>query len=147
MVYGSVRNTAKKDILIANGFDDIIEDDNYILKTDRTFDKILELVGPRSIKDSISHLNRFGIVCSAGQLGEKWYLEDFDPIMELKNDVYLTTFYSGNVDYERLQEMFRFIDENKVVIKPQKVFKLSEIRAAHEYLDSKEGFCKVVCTI
>ena len=102
-----------------------------------SFDKILELIGPCSIKDSLRHLNRFGIICSAGQLGEKWFLEDFDPIMELKNDVYLTTFYSGNVDYERIKELFDFIDENNVVVKPNKVFKLSEIKEAHEYLDSK----------
>ena len=102
-----------------------------------SFDKILELISPCSIKDSLRHLNRFGIICSAGQLGEKWFLEDFDPIMELKNDVYLTTFYSGNVDYERIKELFDFIDENNVVVKPNKVFKLSEIKVAHEYLDSK----------
>ena len=93
------------------------------------------------------HLNRFGIICSAGQLGEKWFLEDFDPIMELKNDVYLTTFYSGNADYERIKELFDFIDENKVVVKPNKVFKLSEIKEAHEYLDSKSGIGKVVCVV
>ena len=144
-IYASTQNITKKDILLANGFDDIILDDNYILKTDESFDKILELIGPRSIKDSLRHLNRFGIICSAGQLGEKWFLEDFDPIMELKNDVYLTTFYSGNVDYERIKELFDFIDENKVVVKPNKVFKLSEIKEAHEYLDSKNGIGKVVC--
>lgn len=112
-----------------------------------SFDKILELIGPCSIKDSLRHLNRFGIICSAGQLGEKWFLEDFDPIMELKNDVYLTTFYSGNVDYERIKELFDFIDENNVVVKPNKVFKLSEIKEAHEYLDSKNGIGKAVCVV
>ena len=146
-VYASTQNITKKDILLANGFDEIILDDNYILKTDESFDKILELIGPRSIKDSLRHLNRFGIICSAGQLGEKWFLEDFDPIMELKNDVYLTTFYSGNADYERIKELFDFLDENKVVVKPNKVFKLSEIKAAHEYLDSKSGIGKVVCVV
>ena len=146
-IYASTQNITKKDILLANGFDDIILDDNYILKTDESFDKILELIGPRSIKDSLRHLNRFGIICSAGQLGEKWFLEDFDPIMELKNDVYLTTFYSGNADYERIKELFDFLDENKVVVKPNKVFKLSEIKAAHEYLDSKSGIGKVVCVV
>lgn len=65
---------------------------------------------------------------------------------ELKNDVYLTTFYSGNVDYERIKELFDFIDENKVVVKPNKVFKLSEIKEA-QYLDSKNGIGKVVCVV
>lgn len=111
------------------------------------FDKILELVGPRSIKDSIKHLNRFGIVCSAGQLGEQWFLEDFDPIMELKNNVYLTTFYSGIVDFPSLREMFDFIEKYHVEAKPSKVFSLGEIQKAHEYVESKNGFGKVVCLV
>jgi len=40
-----------------------------------------------------------------------------------------------------------FIDENKVVVKPNKAFKLSEIKEAHEYLDSKNGIGKVVCVV
>lgn len=103
---GVMQNMSKKEILLERGFDEILEDKGYVLQTEETFDKVLELVGPRSIKDSIKHVNRFGIVCSAGQLGEQWYLEDFDPIMELKNDIYLTTFYSGLVDSSRLNEMF-----------------------------------------
>lgn len=137
----------QRDILMEQGFDEVLEDREYILQTDKKFDKILELIGPRSVKNSIGHLKRFGIVCSAGQLGEKWFLEDFDPIMELKNDSYLTTFYSGIVDDSRLQEMFDFIEKHKVEIKPAKVFALEEIRKAHEYVESTGGFGKVVCVI
>ncbi len=133
--------------MIKNGFDDIFEDVGYILQTDRKFTKILELIGPRSIKDSIKHLDRFGIVCSAGQLGEQWFLENFDPIMELKNDIYLTTFYSGIVDYSRLKDMFEFIDKYDVVVKPAKVFRLDEIQKAHDYVESKNGFGKAVCIL
>ena len=117
------------------------------MQTEETFDKVLELVGPRSIKDSIKHTNRFGVVCSAGQLGEQWYLEDFDPIMELRNDIYLTTFYSGLVDSSRLNDMFKFIDKYNVVARPSKVFNLNEIQEAHQYIESKKGFGKVVCLV
>lgn len=146
-IYGSTQNMSKKESLTASGFEDIFEDKDYTLQTEKKFDKILELVGPRSIKDSIKHLNRFGIVCSAGQLGEQWFLEEFDPIMELQNDIYLTTFYSGIVDSFRLKEMFRFIDEHNVTVNPSKVFRLDEIQKAHEYIESKKGFGKVVCLV
>ncbi|MGT2935956.1 zinc-binding dehydrogenase [Streptococcus castoreus] len=146
-IYGSTQNMSKKDLLIEKGFDDVILDENYVLNSEKTFDKILELIGPRSLKDSLKHLKSLGIICSAGQLGEQWFLEDFDPIMELKNNVYLTTFYSGNVDYDRLQEMFQFIDDNKVIVTPEKVFRLEEIQLAHEYLESKKGFGKIVCVV
>lgn len=146
-IYGSAQNISKREILLEIGFYEIFEDKGYVLQTEMKFDKILELVGPRSIKDSIKHLNRYGIVCSAGQLGEQWFLEDFDPIMELKNNVYLTTFYSGIVDFPSLREMFDFVEKYHVEAKPSKVFSLSEIQKAHEYIESKNGFGKVVCLV
>ena len=146
-VYGSTQTMAKRERLMESGFDDIFQDKEYTLQTEKKFDKVLELIGPRSIKDSIKHMNRFGIVCSAGQLGEQWFLDEFDPIMELKNDCYLTTFYSGMVDSSRVREMFDFMEDNHVVVKPNKVFRLDEIQKAHEYVESKKGFGKVVCIL
>lgn len=143
-VYASVRNTAKKAQLLDAGYDDLVIDDNGVLKTDATFTKILELVGPATIKDSLGRLQENGIICSCGQLGRKWYLEDFDPIMELQNNVYLTTFYSGNVSQEKLQEMLTYIEEEHADIRPEKVFDLENVKAAHDYLDSATAFGKVI---
>lgn len=143
-VYASVRNAAKKAQLLSVGVDDIVIDDNGLLKTDLTFTKILELVGPATIKNSIAHLEENGIICSCGQLGRKWYLEDFDPIMELQNNVYLTTFYSGNVSQEKIQEMLTYIEQEHVGICPEKVFDLENIKAAHDYLESSQAFGKVI---
>lgn len=143
-VYASVRNVAKKAQLLSVGYDDIVIDDNGLLKTDLTFTKILELVGPATIKNSIAHLEENGIICSCGQLGRKWYLEDFDPIMELQNNVYLTTFYSGNVSQEKIQEMLNYIEQEHVGICPEKVFDLENIKAAHDYLESSQAFGKVI---
>jgi NADPH:quinone reductase and related Zn-dependent oxidoreductases len=146
-VYGSTQNMSKREMLTSSGFDDILEDKEYILQTEKKFDKLLELIGPRFIKDSIKHLNRFGIVCSAGQLAEQLFLEEFDLIMELQNDIYLKIFYSGIVDFIRLKEMFNFIDEHNVAVKPSKILSLNEIQKAHEYLESKKGFGKVICLV
>ncbi len=146
-IYGSTNNLAKKEILIKEGYTNIILDVNHKLQTELMFDKVLELVGPISIKDSIKHLNEGGIVCNTGLLGGKWYLEEFDPIMELKNSVYLTTFYSGNVSKEKIQELFDYIKEYRVNVKPERIFRLKDIREAHDYLDDKKGFGKVVCVI
>lgn len=67
--------------------------------------------------------------------------------MELQNDIYLTTFYSGIVDSKRLNEVFCFLDEHNIEVKPNKVFGLNEIQKAHQYLDNKQGFGKVVCIV
>lgn len=65
-VVGSSRNLNKKEMLLKEGFDDLILDIDGTLNTNQCFDKILDLIGPFSIKDSISHLNEFGIICSSG---------------------------------------------------------------------------------
>ncbi|MCS4487440.1 zinc-binding dehydrogenase [Streptococcus sciuri] len=143
-VYASVRNTAKKAQLLDAGYDDLVSDDNGVLKTDVTFTKILELVGPATIKDSLGHLQEDGMICSCGQLGRKWYLEEFDPIMELKNNVYLTTFYSGNVSQKKIQKMLTYIEQEQVDVRPERVFDLETIQKAHDYLESDVAFGKVI---
>lgn len=96
-VVGAVRSLAKKDLLQQQGFDEIILDEKGVLQTEEKFDKILELVGPATLKNSFDHIQSAGIICNTGQLGGKWYVEEFDPIVEIKNNSFLTSFYSGNV--------------------------------------------------
>lgn len=140
----SVRHLDKKEKLLEAGFHQVILDREGKLETKQTFTKILELVGPATIKDSLDYLEEDGIICSTGQLGGQWYLEEFDPIEMLQKNVYLTTFYSGNVNQERLQDMFDYIRAYQVPVGPEKVFFIDDIQAAHSYLESKESFGKVI---
>lgn len=141
---GSTQNPTKKDWLKNHGYSDVIIEQKGILQTERTYTKILELVGPKTIKDSINHLDEFGIICSVGQLGEQWYLEEFDPIIDLQNNVYLITFYSGNVTSEQLQTMLMYIEKYRVSVEPHKVFRLTEIQDAHRYIEEGYAVGKVV---
>lgn len=145
-ISGSVRSLSKRERLLRAGFGRVLPDRNrkLILHDSDTFTKVLELIGPATIKDSISHMEEGGIVCSAGQLGGIWYLQDFDPIMELQKTIYLTTAYSGRVTGETIQEMFDFIDRYQVPVEPEKVFTLDGIAQAHAYLEGKSSFGKVV---
>ena len=146
-IYGSTGKKEKIQILKSQGFTDIILDIGNELQTDLQFDKILELIGPKTIKNSIKHLKEGGIICSTGQLGEEWYLREFDPIMELKNNVYLTSFYSGNVSAEKINEMLAYIEKYKVNINPEKVFCLEDTAKAHDYVESGNNFGKVVVEV
>lgn len=146
-IYGSTGKKEKIQILKSQGFTDIFLDTVKELQTDLQFNKILELVGPKTIKNSIRHLKEGGIICSSGQLGEEWYLREFDPIMELKNNVYLTTFYSGNVSAEKINEMLAYIEKYKVNVSPEKVFSLEDTPKAHDYVESGNNFGKVVVVI
>lgn len=144
-VAGTSRNLKKAQTLLDEGFDDVIEDRDGVLQTDKSFDKVLELIGPATLKNTFAHVNEGGMVCSTGQLGGQWFLNDFDPIFELPANGYLTSFYSGNVSAERIQEMLDFVYDHKVDARPEKVFRLVEAPEAHEYLDSSRSYGKIVC--
>ena len=144
VLHGSTRNPAKATRLQAVGFDGVITEADGKLQTDQRYDKILELVGPATLRDSFSHINEHGIVCNTGQLGNIWYVNDFDPIMELKNNSYLTAFYSGNVSQAKLDAMFDYIRQFNVKILIERVFTLEQVPEAHRFLQSADGFGKVV---
>lgn len=144
VLHGSTRNPAKATRLQAVGFDEVITEADSNLQTDQSYDKILELVGPATLRDSFSHINEHGIVCNTGQLGNIWYVNDFDPIIELKNNSYLTAFYSGNVSQAKLDAMFDYIRQFNVKILIERVFTLEQVPEAHRFLQSADGFGKVV---
>ena len=51
--------------------------------------------------------------------------------MELHNNVYLTTFYSGNVITNKLQDLIDFVEKYNVNVRPEKIFKIEQIQEAH----------------
>ena len=71
-------------------------------------------------------------------------MNDFDPIIELKNNSYLTAFYSGNVSQAKLDEMFDYIRQFNVKILIERVFTLEQVPEAPRFLQSADGFGKVV---
>ena len=71
-------------------------------------------------------------------------MNDFDPIVELKNNSYLTAFYSGNVSQAKLDAMFDYIRQFNVKILIERVFTLEQVPEAHRFLQSTGGFGKVV---
>lgn len=143
-IAGSSRSINKKALLTSAGFNDIVIDEDGILNTDEKYDKVLELIGPATLKDTFLHVKNGGIVCSTGQLGGQWTMESFDPIFDIPNGAYLSGFYSGDVDGVRLQEMLDYVKNNKVDMSPEKVFALKDAASAHKYIESAHGLGKVV---
>ena len=144
---GSTRSANRESLLRDAGFDETVLDQGNVLQAEGTpFDRVLELIGPATMKDTCSHVQEGGIVCSTGQLGGQWCLDGFDPIEDLPPNGYLTSFYSGNVSEERLSSLFSFIEEKHVDATPAKVFTLDEMQEAHRSLESSHGFGKVIVT-
>ncbi len=143
-VVGSLRSLKKASLLDGAGYDDLIEDHDGVLQTDEQFDKILELVGPATMKDSFKHVRTGGIVCETGMLGGVWTLDGYGPIVDQPDQTYLTSFHSDNVNQERITELFDFLNSYGVHVKPEKIYSLEQVPDAHRYLEGQAGFGKVV---
>lgn len=143
-ITATTRHLNKINQLTAVGYNHVIEDRDGQLQSGQRFDKILELVGPATTKDSFQHTVEGGIICSTGQLGNQWYLPKFDPIEDIAPNAYLTSFASANVDGAKLNRLLDFIEHYHIEVKPEKIFKLKDVPKAHEYLESSHGFGKVI---
>lgn len=143
-VAGSSRSSNKKQRMLNTGYDQVILDQDGVLQTKEKFNKIFELIGPKTVKDSFKHTKEGGIVCSTGELGNQWYLEKFDPISDIAPNAYLTSFLSGNVDQEKIDQMLDYIKKYHVNVEPEKIFDLTHVPNAHRYLESQHSFGKVV---
>ena len=146
-IAGTSRSLRKAPLLREAGFDEVIVDKDGVLQTVEHFDRALELIGPATLKDTFAHIREGGIVCSTGQLGGKWYMDGFDPIMDLCANGYLTSFYSGNVNGAWLQEMLDYVAHYQVSTAPERVFTLEQVPQAHAYLEGSNSFGKVVVVL
>jgi NADPH:quinone reductase-like Zn-dependent oxidoreductase len=149
IITGTTRNPRKQRLLQKLNLDKVlITDDPLTLPGSAgQFDKIVDLVGPATIADSFTHLAEFGILNSTGQLGGQWTLPEFDPIIDIPNNRYLTGFYSGNVTADQIQHLVTYIENHQIDVTPDKTFDLAHTREAHEYLAQSTGIGKVVVLI
>ncbi len=143
-VTGTSRSASKAELLKAEGFDEVVIDQQNILQTEARYDRVLDLIGPAALRDTFSHMNEQAIVCCTGLLGGIWSLDRFDPLEDMPPNVYLTSFHSGNDPAARLQEMIDFVEHYGVDVTPAKVFSLPQVPEAHRYLESTGSFGKVV---
>lgn len=147
-VASTSRSLAKAARMKDAGYLTVIKDQNGYLKTAEKFDKVLELIGPVTVKETFTHVNEGGIVCVTGLLGNQWTLEHFDPITDIAPGAYLTGGYSGGRSRkEKINELFSYLQRYQVAAKPDRIFALRDLPAAHAYLASGQSMGKVVIDV
>lgn len=106
--------------------------------------KVLELIGPKTLRDSLLSVTHPGYVCNTGILGNVFTVEHFDPIKYIPNGVFLTGFFSNFPKQEAIDGIFSLIA--KADIKPlySKVFSLDEIVEAHTLLEKGGAGGKII---
>jgi NADPH:quinone reductase-like Zn-dependent oxidoreductase len=92
--------------------------------------KALDLVGPRSLRDTLTAVEKGGIVCDTGILGGVYALKGFDPIKDIPNGVYLTGFYSNYPTQEVVDQMFGFLNEKKITPICGRTYRFENIKEA-----------------
>ena len=149
-VIATSRNSSKFDLLKNYGADYTLTDDGILNdKIKEIFpegvSKILELIGPATLEDSMKCLKKYGICCNTGVLGGVEYIKDFDPIKLIPNDCYLTSFFSNYPSQEFMDNLFGFIIDRNIKPKIGKIFNsLDEIKDAHKLMESNKANGKII---
>lgn len=150
-VVATTRNIEKQNLLFQNGVDEVVIDDGQISakikeKFSNGVDKVLELVGTSSLKDSLQCVKPGGTVCMTGMLSEQWSIKDFAPMDYIPATVKLTVYDSGQVkvDANHFQEFINDVEAGKIRLNVSRVFSLNDIAKAHELMESNKASGKIV---
>jgi len=150
-VAGTTRKPDRDQLLRASGVDQVFIDTGSIAQQVKEVcpggvDKVLELVGTTTLKDSLRCAKQRGIVCMTGIVGNKWSFENFAPMDAIPTAVSLTTYAGESEDFMRtpLQELVDQIAAGTLHVQIGKTFHLDEIVEAHHCMEENKAGGKIV---
>lgn len=129
------------------GADEVILDDRSLAARPDRYDRILELVGPATLLDSLRCTAPGGIVCNTGILGDTEVLDGFDPITAIPNGAYLTGFYSNYPSQAVMDRIFRLVAERGIRPVIGASFPFGRIADACALQDAGTADGKIVVTV
>jgi NADPH2:quinone reductase len=152
-VISTTRNPAKTSILQNNGADHVLIDDGQI--SSKVFelyptgvDKVLELIGTDTLKDSLQCIRPKGIVCMTGILSG-WTFAAFSPMEYIPRMGRLTA-YAGdaeNLEKAALQDFIDAVEQGILKLNIDRSYPFEQIAAAHAYMESNQNAGKIVVEI
>ena len=153
-VVSTTRNPDKKQALLDNGVDHVVID-NGSVKDQVTeiypngINKVLELIGTRTLKDSLKCIAPKGMVCMTGILGNEWTMKDFTPMGDIPSLGRLTVYMgeSKNLSKNLLQEFINEVENGKINLNINSVFNLDQVAEAHQYMEDNKAKGKVVVKV
>ena len=154
MVVSTTRNPSKRQTLIDNGADHVIIDDGKVSTALREIfpegvHKVLELIGTKTLKDSLKCIGYKGMVCMTGILGNEWTMSEFTPMGDIPSLGRLTVYMgeSKNLSRELLQEFIKEVERENIRLNIDRVFRLEEVAEAHQYMEDNKAKGKIVVEI
>ena len=150
-IVATSRRATSEGVLKSNGVDEVFIDSGEIAKTVREkypdgVDKVLELIGVATLRDSLACVRVGGVVCQTGIVGNKWTLDGFNPMEFIPTGVRLTAYAGGPQEFMRmpLTELTKAVEEGSLKVQVGKTFKLDEIVEAHRAMDGNKVGGKIV---
>jgi NADPH:quinone reductase-like Zn-dependent oxidoreductase len=150
-VAATTRNPDREKLLRTGGADQVFIDAGSIAEQVKEVcpqgvDKVLELIGTTTLKDSLRCAKQHGIVCMTGIVGNKWSFENFAPMEAIPTAIYLTSYAGESEDFMRtpLQDLVNQIAAGKLHVQVGKIFRLDDIVEAHRAMEENKANGKIV---
>src|SRR5712671_4778663 len=104
IVAATTRISTREKLLRESGVDQVFIDTGSIAEQVKEVcsggvDKVLELVGTTTLKDSLRCAKQRGIVCMTGMVGNRWSFDNFSPMDAIPTAVSLTTYAGESEDF------------------------------------------------
>jgi NADPH:quinone reductase-like Zn-dependent oxidoreductase len=151
IVYTTTRNPERVAFLRDLGASEVLVDNGTIHDQVKRFvsdgvDKLLELVGTKTLLDSLRCVRKKGILCVTGIVGNEWSLHDFNPSAAIPPGVRLTTYGGNSQDLLSMpfNELSQRIQAGTLKIPLARTFRLDEIADAHRYMEQNQALGKIV---
>ncbi len=146
-VVATTHRAGKMHLLEETGTDLVVLDQGALKGKVSGITKALELVGARTLRDTMQNVEVGGIVCHTGVLGGLYQLGGFDPIKEIPNGVYLTGFFSNHPSQESIRDLMAFLKLHALSPRIGCVYGFDRISEACEALDEGKIDGKIVISV
>lgn len=143
-VIGTTHRESKINLLSEAGCDEWILDNGSLRGKVHGVTKALELIGIKTVQDTMMSVEQGAIVCNTGVLGKVYEWNHFDPIKDIPNGVCLTGFYSNYPSTRMIQDIFDFIDAHDLKPLVGAVYDFKDIRDACIALDGGKVNGKII---
>jgi NADPH:quinone reductase-like Zn-dependent oxidoreductase len=150
LVAATTRRGDREAMLRDNGAEEVYLDDGAVARqverSGRYPNKVLELVGTTTLFDSLHCCRDGGVVCMTGMVGNKWALDNFDPMDSIPTAVSLTTYAGENEDFMAMpfEELAQQVASGSLRVPAARTFHLDEIVETHRYMEENRAGGKIV---
>jgi NADPH:quinone reductase-like Zn-dependent oxidoreductase len=149
-VASTTRKPDREELLRASGADRVFVDSGAIHQQVRDafgggVDRVLELVGAATLRDSLQCAKPGGVVCMTGIVGGQWSIEA-NPMDLIPTAVNLTTYAGEAEDFIRMpfDELAAQVKAGSLHVQIGRVFRLDEIVEAHRCMEENKAGGKIV---